>query len=98
MALKRKDRWVRAVQVGRLMRDYRENFPREDGRKGLTQKQVLDRMAEFSDPDAMIHSETTLGRLERAEILPSRQRLETFGNALNLSQVEVDGLVVLAGF
>ena len=98
MALKRKDRWVRAVQVGRLMRDYRQHSPRKDGGKGLTQKQVLDRMAEFSDPGAMIHSDTTLGRLERAEILPSRQRLETFGKALNLSQVEVDGLIVLAGF
>ena len=80
------------------MRDYRENFPQENGRTGLTQKQVLDRMAEFSDLDSMINSETTLGRLERGEILPNPKRLEVFGKALDLSRVEVDGLIVLAGF
>ena len=98
MTLNREDRWVRAVQVGILMREYRVNFRREDGRTGLTQKQVLDRMAEFSDDRATVHSDSSVGRFERGEILPTRRRLEIFGRALNLSRVEVDGLIVLAGF
>ena len=40
----------RAAQVGFMMRAYRESFPRERGRRGISQNGLLRRMAE-ADPD-----------------------------------------------
>ena len=41
---------------------------------------------------------STWSRLKRGRNLPTRERLELFGRALNLSPVETDGLFLLAGF
>ena len=98
--LGRDARRKRAIQVGILMRHYRGTFVSEDGRKGLTQDELLDRMATVDDRYNRLYSHATVSRWESAQTLPKRERLVIFGKALNLSQVEVevDGLIVLAGF
>ena len=86
----------RARQVGRLMQSYR--LEREGrGRGGrLSQTGLLALMgtvkAEYRD-----YSHSTVARWESGEILPTRERLETFGAALGLHRYEIDGLIALAG-
>ena len=43
------------------------------------------------------YSHSTVSRWESGRNSPNRQRLEVFGNALDLSETEVAGLVSLAG-
>ena len=64
----------------------------------MTQDELLDRMATVDDRYNRLYSHATVSRWESAQTLPKRERLVIFGKALNLSQVEVDGLIVLAGF
>ena len=90
-------RGSRAAQVGFLMRAYRESFPREDGLRGLTQEELLQRMALVDPEYAERYSHSTVSRWESGRTSPNRQRLEVFGNALDLSESEVAGLVSLAG-
>ncbi len=90
-------RGSRASQVGFLMRAYRESFNREDGLRGLTQEELLQRMASV-DPDyAERYSHTTVSRWESGRTRPNLQRLEVFGKALDLSEDEMSGLIALAG-
>lgn len=87
----------RAIQVGMLMRAYRESFPSPEGGRGLTQDELLRRMAAVDSNYAQRYSHTTVSRWESGATRPSRERLEVFGRALNLTLVEVEGLVALAG-
>ena len=96
--LERDAQRFRAVQVGMLMRAYRESFPSGDGGRGLTQEELLRRMASVDSNYGQRYSHTTVSRWESGATRPSRERLEVFGRALNLSQVEINGLVALAGF
>ena len=41
----RDNRWSRAAQVGMLMRAYRESCPTGEGKQGLTQAALLERMS-----------------------------------------------------
>ena len=89
-------RKVRARQVGRLMLSYRlERKGRGRGGR-LSQKGLLDLMGRvkggFED-----YSHSTVGRWESGEILPTKERLEVFGAALDLDQAEIHGLIALAG-
>ena len=79
------------------MRAYRESFPLEGGGRGLTQEELLRRMARVDDQYARRFSHTTVSRWESGATRPNRERLEIFGRALNLSPAEVDGLISLAG-
>ncbi len=97
MGLEREDRRLRAAQVGMLMRAYRESFAQADGRKGLTQEELLVRMAEVDGQYGERYSHSTVSRWESGATRPTRQRLIAFGKALELSSVEVDGLITLAG-
>ena len=90
-------RGSRASQVGFLMRAYRESFTREDGLRGLTQEELLHRMAQVDRDYAERFSHTTVSRWESGRTRPSLQRLEVFGRALDLSEEEVAGLILLAG-
>ena len=91
-------RGSRAVQVGFLMRAYRESFLQEDGLRGLTQEELLRRMA-LVDPDyAERYSHATVSRWESGRTRPNERRLEAFGKTLDLSESEVAGLMSLAGF
>ena len=43
------------------------------------------------------YDRSTVARWESGDIRPNRERLEVFGRALDLSPVEIDGLISLAG-
>ena len=81
-----------------LMRAYRETFRLEDGRRGITQTGLLRRMSEINGQYARRYSHVTVSRWESGATLPTAERLHDFGRALNLAPVEIDGLMVLAGF
>ena len=97
MELEREDRRLRAAQVGMLMRAYRESFTQPDGRKGLTQEDLLGRMADADGQYGERYSHSTVSRWESGATRPTKQRLVAFGKALELSAVEVEGLITLAG-
>ena len=88
---------ARAAQVGLLMRSYRESFSSGGGRRGLTQEGLLERMGSVDSDYAERYSHATVSRWESGDTRPTLQRLRVFGKALNLSQTEVAGLVLLAG-
>ena len=87
----------RAVQVGFVMRSYRENFVHEDGRRGLSQEELLRRMGEVDTGFARRYSHATVSRWESGFTRPTVERLVVFGRALELSQSEIEGLLALAG-
>ena len=98
LMLERDAQRARAIQVGMLMRAYRESFLNRDGGRGLTQEELLRRMASVDSDYAQRYSHTTVSRWESGVTRPSRERLQVFGKALNLSRAEVAGLMSLAGF
>ena len=79
------------------MRAYRESFELEDGRRGLTQGELLERMGEADASYARRYSHATVSRWESGATRPTAQRLRVFGQALGLSGPEVEGLVRMAG-
>ena len=79
------------------MRAYRESFVDEGGRRGLTQDELLSRMAVVDPEYANRHSHATVSRWESGSTRLNAPRLRVFGRALNLSETEVDGLLLLAG-
>lgn len=81
-----------------LMRAYRETFPLGDGRYGLTQASLLARMSEVNSQYAKRYSHVTVSRWESGSTLPTVERLQDFGDALNLAPIEMRGLMALAGF
>ena len=88
---------LRSVQVGLLMRSYRESFALGAGRRGLSQAELLRRMGEVDDVYETRYSHGTVSRWESGSTRPSVDRLRVFGMALNLSETEVAGLILLAG-
>ena len=88
---------TRAAQVGLLMRSYRESFAPGDGRRGLTQEALLERMGAADSDYAERYSHATVSRWESGSTRPTLQRLKVFGKALGLSRTEVAGLILLAG-
>ena len=90
-------RW-RAKQVGMLMRAYRQAY-RIRGRAGrLSQIGLLDLMGQVDEKYSEVHGHSTVARWESGTTNPSRERIEVFGRALNLSPAEIEGLMRLAGF
>ena len=79
------------------MRSYRESFIREDGRRGLTQDELLQRMGATDDSYNQRYSHATVSRWESGQTRPDVHRIRVFGRALNLSATEVTGLILLAG-
>lgn len=88
----------RSVQVGILMKAYREAYSIDNRSRGLTQEELLRRMALFDSQFADRSSHTMVSRWESGATRPNRKRLEVFGKALDLSSAEVEGLMTLAGF
>lgn len=88
----------RSVQVGILMKAYREAYSTGNRSRGLTQEELLRRMALFDSQFADRSSHTMVSRWESGATRPNRKRLEVFGKALDLSTEEVEGLMTLAGF
>ena len=79
------------------MKAYRESFVGEDGTRGLTQDELLRRMAGVSEDYAARYSHATVSRWETGRTRPTLQRLRVFGAALNLEPPDVAGMVLLAG-
>ena len=80
-----------------LMRAYRHAYPFEGGSKRLSQGGLLDLMAKVDSSYWERHDHSTVARWESGATRPTRERLEVFGRALDLSPIEVDGLISLAG-
>ena len=97
MASRRSIQRTRAVQVGLLMKAYRELAATDRGRRGISQEELLRRMAEVDSELAQRFSHTTVSRWESGSTRPTVERLRVFGRALDLSDDEVDGLILLAG-
>lgn len=87
---------ARAIQVGLLMKRHRRSFSRGDGRKGITQTELLQRMEQIN-PDYGSMNHGTVSRWESGETLAATERIETFGEALNLSDQEIDELKLVGG-
>ena len=88
---------TRAAQVGFVMKSYRESFSKEDRGRGISQNELLRRMAD-ADPDYTRRiSHATVSRWESGLTPPTVDRLEVFGRALGLSETEIDGLILMAG-
>lgn len=87
----------RDAQVGFLMRAYRESFPTEDGRYGISQNELLRLMTAVDPYYDMRSSHGTVSRWESGYTQPTGERLEVFGRALSLSEKEIEGLILLAG-
>ena len=87
----------RAVQVGFVMRSYRENFVHEDGRRGLSQEELLRKMGGIDTGYARRYSHATVSRWESGFTRPTVERLVVFSRALGLSQLETEGLLAMAG-
>ena len=98
MIADRDARWSRAAQVGMLMRAYREAFAQGDGKRRLTQASLLQRMSEINSQYSKRYSHVTVSRWESGRTLPTVERLQDFGKALDLAPAEVEGLMALAGF
>ena len=89
---------IRARQVGLVMKAYRESFPREKGGRGISQAEMLRRMTEADPSYGRRMSHSTVSRWESGYYrAPTVHRLETFGKALNLSETEIEGLILMAG-
>ena len=87
---------MRARQVGQMMQWYRLKQEGR-GRGGrLSQSGLLAMMGQVKE-GYKDYSHSTVARWESGAILPTRERLETFGAALKLQRPEIDGLIALAG-
>ena len=90
-------RRTRARQVGMLMQGYRRTHGGE-GRGGrLSQEGLLRLMGEVDERYLDTYDRSTVSKWETGEILPTRERLEVFGRALNLSRDDVEGMLFLGG-
>ena len=79
------------------MRAYRESYVDESGRLGLSQEGLLRRMASVDGGYGERFSHATVSRWEAGTVRPSLARIKTFSAALNLSDTETAGLILLAG-
>ena len=91
-------RRMRAKQVGMLMQAYRRAFmPQGEGGR-LSQEGLLGLMGQVDPIYLERYNHSTVARWESGATRPTEERLKVFGQALNLSPSEVEGLITLAGF
>ena len=79
------------------MRAYRHAHTREGTNRRLSQSGLLDLMGQVSPEYLDRHDHSTVARWESGARRPTRERLEVFGQALDLAPAEIDGLLRLAG-
>ena len=97
MTLDSKARRLRAKQVGMLMQAYRRAYSENGEAKRLSQEGLLNLMGEADSRYLDSYDRSTVARWESGDIRPNRERLDAFGRALDLSPIEIDGLISLAG-
>ena len=90
-------RRTRARQLGMLMQAYRRDYAVEGQTGRLSQEGLLRLMGQADPRYRDRYDRSTVARWESGEIRPTRERIEVFGRALNLSLIEVEGLISLAG-
>ena len=79
------------------MQAYRRAFE-IDGKKGrLSQEGLLKLMGQVDPVYLERYNHSTVARWESGATRPTRERLEAFGGALRLSEVEIQGMISLAG-
>ena len=97
MSLDPRSRRLRAKQVGMLMQAYRRAFPFDGGNGRLSQEGLL-RLMGLVDPRYLErYNHSTVARWESGATRPTRDRLEVFGRALNLTTAEIEGMIRLSG-
>ena len=79
-----------------LMRAYRLSYRKEGRTRRLSQSGLLDLMGRVDEKYSELHGHSTVARWESGTTRPSRERIEVFGEALNLSHAEIEGLMRLA--
>ena len=79
------------------MQAYRRAYSENGEAKRLSQEGLLNLMGEADSKYLDRYDRSTVARWESGEIRPNRERLEVFGQALDLSPIEIDGLISLAG-
>ena len=79
------------------MQAYRHAYTVEGTGRRLSQEGLLSLMGQANPKYLDRYDRSTVARWESGEIRPTRERIEVFGRALNLSSAEVQGLVALAG-
>ena len=79
------------------MKAYRESYLRDDGRRGLSQDELLRRMGSVDAEFGERFSHATVSRWESGATRPTARRLEVFANALDLSPPDLEILLLLAG-
>ena len=79
------------------MKAYQESLPGKDGRKGISQSELLSMMASVNPEYGRISSHSVVSSWEAGETVPTVERLETFGAAVGLPEDAVEGLILLAG-
>ena len=90
-------RRTRAKQVGMLMQAYRRAFTPQGGSGRLSQEGLLKLMGQFDPIYLERYNHSTVARWESGATRPTEKRLKVFGQALKLSEAEVEGLIRLAG-
>ena len=90
-------RWVRAKLTGMLMQSFRERYAKSGQKDHITQDELLDLMGQVDPGYFGIYDRSTVSKWETGKVLPTRERLEVFGNALNLAPADVEGMLLLAG-
>ncbi len=91
-------RRLRAKQVGMLMQAYRHAYQKGDGRKSrLSQEGLLHLMGQIDPQYLERYNHSTVARWESGATRPNKSRLEVFGQALELSGEEIQGMLWLAG-
>ena len=79
------------------MKTYRRAYVAEDGTFGLTQEELLRRMADVSSDYAERYSHATVSRWESGRTRPTLHRIRVLGAALDLEPPDVAGMIFLAG-
>lgn len=87
---------ARDSQVGILMRAYRNDYPNNKGGKGISQTELLRLMGQISPYYGMVNSHVAVSKWESGDTPATRERLETFARALDLSDAEAEGLIAVA--
>lgn len=79
------------------MRTYRETHPYGTGRRGISQTELLRLMGSINPYYGLISSHVAVSKWESGDTPPTKERIQTFGKALDLSEGEVEGIMLLAG-